>query len=262
MQKQIRDHKDRKGAVDVLLNALTTEHTEKTEYTERVEYTERQERWKAGFQGNEEYPMKNYVRELTILVVLLIAGTVPVIAAEQKAVFAGGCFWGVEAVFEHVKGVIAVRSGYAGGTAQTANYRDVSSGETKHAESVEIRFDPAKVSYVRLLNIFFAVAHDPTEVNRQGPDIGTQYRSVIFYTNADQQRAANAFITALNSSKALGKPAATQVVRFVAFFAAEDYHQDFLKKNPEDPYIVAHDLPKLSELKTKFPELYRAEPAP
>jgi peptide-methionine (S)-S-oxide reductase len=206
--------------------------------------------------------MKNYVRRLVSFAVLLIAGAVTTFAAEQKAVFAGGCFWGVEAVFEHVKGVIAVRSGYAGGTANSANYRDVSGGDTKHAESVEIRFDPSKVSYVQLLNIFFAVAHDPTEVNRQGPDTGPQYRSVIFYVNADQQRAAKAFITALDSSKALDKPVATQVVPIVAFFAAEEYHQNYLKNNPDDSYIVAHDLPKLADLKTKFPELYRADPAP
>jgi peptide-methionine (S)-S-oxide reductase len=206
--------------------------------------------------------MKNYIRSLVAIVTFLIAGATHGFAAEQKAVFAGGCFWGVEAVFEHVKGVIAVRSGYAGGTAKTANYQDVSGGQTKHAESVEIRFDPAKVSYVQLLNIFFAVAHDPTEVNRQGPDVGTQYRSVIFYLNANQQRAAKAFITAIDSSKALDKPVATQVVPLVAFFAAEEHHQDYLKNNPDDSYIVAHDLPKLAELKKRFPELYRADPAP
>ena len=203
-----------------------------------------------------------YIRGLTLFMVLLVAVAMPTFAAEQKAVFAGGCFWGVEAVFEHVKGVNSVRSGYSGGTAKTANYRDVSSGETQHAESVEIRFDPAKVSYVQLLNIFFAVAHDPTEVDRQGPDTGTQYRSVIFYANADQQRAANAFITAINSSKALDKPVATQVVPLAAFYAAEDYHQNYLKNNPDEPYIVHNDLPKLADLKKKFPELYRADPTP
>ena len=206
--------------------------------------------------------MKNYIRRLIALTVLILAGAASTFAAEEKAVFAGGCFWGVEAVFEHVKGVIAVRSGYSGGTAKTANYQDVSSGETKHAESVEIRFDPAKVSYIQLLNIFFAVAHDPTEVNRQGPDTGTQYRSVIFYANADQQRAAKAFISALDSSKALDKPVATQVVPLVEFYPAEEHHQDYLKNNPDDSYIVYNDLPKLTALKKKFPELYRADPAP
>jgi peptide-methionine (S)-S-oxide reductase len=205
--------------------------------------------------------MKNYIR-LIALTVLLVAGNVPAFAAEQKAVFAGGCFWGLEGVFEHVKGVTAVRSGYSGGTAKTANYEDVSSGETKHAESVEIRFDPAKVSYIQLLNIFFAVAHDPTEVNRQGPDTGTQYRSVIFYANADQQRAAKAFISALDASQALDKPIATQVVPLVEFYPAEEHHQDYLKNNPHEPYIVHNDLPKIAALKKKFPELYRAEPAP
>ena len=194
-----------------------------------------------------------------LLTILLVA---PAFAAEQKAAFAGGCFWGVEAVFEHVKGVIAVRSGYAGGTRETANYESVSSGGSTHAETVELRFDPAKVSYIQLLNIFFAVAHDPTEIDRQGPDIGAQYRSVIFYLNASQQRSAKAFINALNDSKALDKPVATKVVPLVAFFVAEDYHQNFLRRHPDDPYIVRHDLPKLAELKKKFPELYKGNPAP
>src|SRR6187549_1094886 len=186
--------------------------------------------------------MKSYIRIAVILTTFLIAAVAPCLAAEQKAVFAGGCFWGVEAVFEHVKGVVAVRSGYAGGTSKSANYEDVSGGTTGHAESVEIRFDPTKVSYIQLLNIFFAVAHDPTEVNRQGPDHGTQYRSVIFYANADQQRSAKAFIDALDSSKALDKPIATQVVPLVAFYAAEEHHQNYLKNNPDDSYIVHNDL--------------------
>jgi len=206
--------------------------------------------------------MKNYIRIAVILTTFLIAAVAPCLAAEQKAVFAGGCFWGVEAVFEHVKGAVAVRSGYSGGTSKSANYEDVSGGTTGHAESVEVRFDPAKVSYIQLLNIFFAVAHDPTEVNRQGPDHGTQYRSVIFYANADQQRSAKAFIDALDSSKALDKPVATQVVPLVAFYAAEEHHQNYLKNNPDDSYIVHNDLPKLTALKRKFPELYRADPAP
>ncbi|PYT00823.1 MAG: peptide-methionine (S)-S-oxide reductase [Acidobacteria bacterium] len=206
--------------------------------------------------------MRDYILRIGILVSLFMFGVTATFAGEQKAVFAGGCFWGLEAVFEHVKGVNAVRSGYSGGNARTANYQDVSGGETKHAESVEIRFDPAKVSYIQLLNIFFAVAHDPTQVNRQGPDTGTQYRSAIFYTNADQEKSATAFIDALNSSKALDKPVATQVVPLVAFFAAEEHHQDYLKNNPDEPYIVYNDLPKLTALKKKFPELYRNDPAP
>lgn len=190
-------------------------------------------------------------------VALLLVFSASTFAAEQKAVFAGGCFWGVEAVFEHVKGVIDVRSGYAGGTKETANYGDVSSGDTKHAESVEVRFDPAKVSYEQLLNIFFVVAHDPTEVNRQGPDVGTQYRSAIFYMNASQHRSANAFIAALNKSGAFDKPIATEVVPFVQFFEAEEHHQDYLKHHPDDPYIVYNDIPKLVALEQKFPALYR-----
>lgn len=195
----------------------------------------------------------------TLVMSLLLSASA--FGAEQKAVFAGGCFWGVEAVFEHVKGVIDVRSGYAGGTKETATYEDVSSGETKHAESVEIRFDPAKVTYEQLLYVFFAVAHDPTEVNRQGPDVGTQYRSAIFYADEKQKKSAKAFILALGTSKAFDKPVATEVVPLVGFFEAEKYHQDFLKNNPDHPYIVAHDLPKLKVLKEKFPELYRSEPS-
>ncbi len=179
-----------------------------------------------------------------------------IFAAEQKAIFAGGCFWGVEAVFEHVKGVIGVRSGYAGGTKETANYRDVSGGETKHAEVVEIRFDPAKISYEQLLYVFFAVAHDPTELNRQGPDVGPQYRSAIFYADEKQKTAVKVFIKALETSKAFPKPVVTEIGPLVEFFEAEDYHQDYLVKNPKDAYIVAHDLPKLSALKQKFPNLY------
>jgi len=183
-------------------------------------------------------------------------------AAEQTAVFAGGCFWGVEAVFEHVTGVVAVRSGYSGGSKETADYETVSTGETKHAESVEVRFDDSKVTYEQLLYVFFAVAHDPTEVDRQGPDVGTQYRSVIFYKDEKQKAAAKAFITAIDMSKALNKPVATQLVPFTAFFEAEKYHQNYLRNNPKDPYIVTHDLPKLEALKQKFPSLYREKPSP
>ncbi len=182
----------------------------------------------------------------------------PVYAAEQKAIFAGGCFWGVEAVFEHVNGVIDVRSGYAGGTKMTANYDDVSGGNTKHAETVEVRFDPAKITYEQLLSVFFAVAHDPTEVDRQGPDTGPQYRSVIFYIGEKQKKAATAFIRAIDASKAFPQKVATQVVPLIEFLPAENYHQDFLKNNPDHPYIVAHDLPKLKALKERFPKLYRA----
>lgn len=201
--------------------------------------------------------MRICLSRLISTVVLAIALSLPVSAAEEKAVFAGGCFWGVEAVFEHVKGVIDVRSGYSGGTKATANYGAVSNGETRHAESVEIRFDPSKVTYEQLLYVFFAVAHDPTEVDRQGPDVGKQYRSVIFYVDQKQKRVALSFIRAIETSKAFNKPIATEVVPLVAFFVAENYHQDFLKNNPDHPYIIAHDLAKLRALKEKFPAFYR-----
>ena len=203
--------------------------------------------------------MRQSAVTVLLLTILLAA---PALAAEQKAVFAGGCFWGVEAVFEHVKGVIAVRSGYAGGTKETASYDLVSGGQTKHAESVEIRFDPAKIKYEQLLFIFFAVAHDPTEIDRQGPDVGSQYRSAIFYLDEKQKKSAETFVRALDASRAWDKPVATKIQPLIQFFAAEDHHQDFLKRNPEDPYIVQHDLPKLAELKRKFPDLYRATPTP
>lgn len=178
------------------------------------------------------------------------------VKGKQVAVFAGGCFWGVEAVFEHVKGVSDVRSGYAGGDAKSATYEKVSDGKTGHAEAVKITFDPEKVSYIQLLTIFFAVAHDPTQLNRQGPDVGTQYRSAIFYTSDEQRTQAAAYIEAIDSSKALTKPVVTQVVPLENFFEAEDYHQDYLVKNPNEPYIVIHDKPKLVALKKQFPDLY------
>jgi peptide-methionine (S)-S-oxide reductase len=201
--------------------------------------------------------MRICVYRLISTALLAVALASPVTAAEEKAVLAGGCFWGVEAVFEHVKGVIDVRSGYSGGTRATANYGAISNGETRHAESVEVRFDPAKVTYEQLLYVFFAVAHDPTEIDRQGPDVGKQYRSVIFYVDEKQKKAAQSFIRAIETSKAFSKPIATEVVPLVEFFVAENYHQDFLRNNPDHPYIIAHDLPKLSALKEKFPALYR-----
>ena len=206
--------------------------------------------------------MRKFAAYFIATACLTAAMSISTFAAERKAVFAGGCFWGVEAVFEHVKGVIAVRSGYAGGTKEAANYDDVSSGTTKHAESVEIRFDPAKITYEQLLNIFFVVAHDPTQVDRQGPDTGTQYRSAIFYSDEKQKSSSLAFIKALNDSKAFEKPIATQVAPLTGFFEAEEHHQNYLKRNPDDPYIVYNDLPKLTELKNKFPALYRTVPAP
>lgn len=174
----------------------------------------------------------------------------------ETAVFAGGCFWGVEAVFENLKGVTDVKSGYAGGTAKSANYDDVSGGDTQHAEAVKVTFDPAKITYSQLLNVFFSVAHNPTELNRQGPDTGPQYRSAIFFKGEDQQNQAVAFIAEIDRSKAWPKPVVTQVVPLTRFYVAEAYHQDYLVRNPTQPYIVMHDLPKLVELKKKFPELY------
>lgn len=194
-----------------------------------------------------------HLRVLFSIVLLSVAAN----AAEETAVFAGGCFWGVEAVFEHVKGVKDVRSGYSGGTKETANYDDVSYGKSTHAEAVRITFDPAKVTYEQLLYIFFAVVHDPTEVDRQGPDIGPQYRSAIFYMDGKQKQSADKFIASITASKVFDKPVATQVVKFDRFYDAETEHQDFMRKNPTHPYIVAHDLPKLEALKKKFPELYK-----
>ncbi len=174
----------------------------------------------------------------------------------QTAVFAGGCFWGVDAVFKHVKGVTEVKSGYSGGEAKTAQYDTVSGGDTGHAESVKVIFDPAKVTYVQLLTIFFSVAHDPTELNRQGPDTGTQYRSAIFYADEDQKKAAQEYIDNIDKSKTLSKPVVTEVVPLKAFYDAEAYHQNYLALHPSQPYIVINDKPKVAALKAKFPDLY------
>ena len=175
----------------------------------------------------------------------------------KTAFFAGGCFWGVDAVFKHVKGVTEVKSGYSGGEAKTANYDRVSDGDTGHAESVQVTFDPAKVTYVQLLNVFFSVAHDPTQLNRQSPDTGTQYRSAIFYTDEDQKKAAVDFIESLNNSKTLPKPVVTEVTPLKAFYLAEAYHQDYLARHPDQPYIVINDKPKVADLKKRFPDLYQ-----
>ena len=177
----------------------------------------------------------------------------------QTAVFAGGCFWGVEAVFRHVKGVSKAVSGYAGGSFKTADYERVSTGSTGHAESVEVTYDPAQVSYGELLRIFFSVAHDPTQLNRQGPDYGTQYRSAIFYVSDEQKRVAQAYIGQLGQAKAYSSPIVTQLVALPAFYAAEAYHQNYLALHPTQPYIVMHDLPKLAQLKQQFPDRYVAK---
>ena len=185
----------------------------------------------------------------------------PLAAAKAKltVVLAGGCFWGVEAVYEHVKGVTDVKSGYSGGSAADAQYGMVSSGQTGHAESVRITYDPSQISYGQLLKVFFSVAHDPTELNRQGPDIGPHYRSAIFYSNEEQKQIAEAYIAQLNSAKVFTGPIATQVVAFKSFHEAEGYHQDYLAKHPDQPYIVVHDLPKLENLRKTLPGLYRAK---
>ena len=174
----------------------------------------------------------------------------------QTAVFAGGCFWGVEAVFRHVNGVSSAVSGYAGGEAKTADYEMVSSGSTGHAESVKVTYDPAKVSYGQLLTVFFSVAHDPTQLNRQGPDTGTQYRSAIFTTSDEQARVARAYIEQLNGAKAFGRPIVTEVVALPAFYAAESYHQNYAALHPTQPYIAINDLPKVAHLRETFPTLY------
>lgn len=175
----------------------------------------------------------------------------------QTAVFAGGCFWGMDAVFKHVKGVTEVVSGYAGGSAETAHYNQVSKGNTGHAESVRIRFDPATISYQQLLEVFFKVAHDPTERNRQGPDEGGQYRSVIFYTSPEQQQIAQDYIRQLIAAHAFSAPIVTQVVPLPEFYPAEEYHQNFYALHRYMGYIVAYDVPKLKRLREQFPALYQ-----
>ncbi|MGH7624255.1 MAG: peptide-methionine (S)-S-oxide reductase MsrA [Gemmatimonadaceae bacterium] len=179
----------------------------------------------------------------------------------STAVLAGGCFWGLQLVFQHVKGVTGVTAGYAGGTSGTATYDQVSTGETGHAESVRITYDPSRVTYGRLLKVFFSVATDPTELNRQGPDVGSQYRSAIFYGNQEQQRVAAAYIAQLGSTKSFSAPIVTQVVPLKGFFAAEDYHQDFAIKHPDYPYIVINDAPKLKNLAAEWPALYQTAAA-
>jgi peptide-methionine (S)-S-oxide reductase len=178
---------------------------------------------------------------------------------EQTAVLAGGCFWGVEAVFEHVKGVIKVTSGYSGGSASTAQYETVSTGETGHAESVKIIYDPSQISYGRLLRVFFSVAHDPTELNRQGPDTGSQYRSAIFYGNEEQKRIAEAYIVQLNKARVFDGPIVTKVTALQSFYEAEAYHQGYLDRHPDEPYIIINDLPKVENLRKHFPDLYKAK---
>ncbi len=192
------------------------------------------------------------------------ATTLPAAALDQApaggdavAVFAGGCFWGVQAVFEHIKGVKSATSGYAGGTVRSPSYEDVSSGETGHAESVRVVYDPAVVSYGELLRVFFSVVHDPTQLNRQGPDVGPNYRSAIFYVNDEQKRLAQAYIDQLTKAKVFPRPIVTQVAPLHGFYPAEAYHQDYALHHPDNPYIVINDAPKVANLRKEFPALYR-----
>jgi peptide-methionine (S)-S-oxide reductase len=179
----------------------------------------------------------------------------------ETAVVAGGCFWGVQGVFQHVKGVTSAVSGYAGGAGTTARYEDVGTGMTGHAESVQITFDPKQITYGQLLRVYFSVAHDPTQMNRQGPDSGRQYRSAIFPQSESQQKVATAYVAQLQESGAYSRPIVTSIEPGKAFYPAEAYHQDFLTLNPTYPYIVINDLPKIDHLKQMFPDLYRAQPA-
>jgi peptide-methionine (S)-S-oxide reductase len=180
--------------------------------------------------------------------------------APDTAVFAGGCFWGVEAVFEHLKGVKSAVSGFAGGGLGSPSYQEVSTGSTGHAEAVQVVYDPSQISYEQLLHVFFSVAHDPTQLNRQGPDVGTQYRSAIFYATEEQHQAAEAYVAQLRAAKAFPRPIVTEISPLRAFYPAESYHQHYLMRHPHSPYIVINDAPKLEHLQKEFPALYRDPP--
>ncbi len=209
----------------------------------------------------------NFILTLTVLCACVgIAAAAPAQRARQShqthlaglptAVFAGGCFWGIEAVFEHVKGVTEVTVGYSGGSAKTAHYELVSTGTTGHAEAVQVTYDPAQVSYEQLLKVFFSVAHDPTQLNRQGPDTGTQYRSAVFYTSEEQKRTALNYIDQLNLAKIFAQPIVTQVSPLNSFYQAEAYHQNYAAQHPDDPYILINDHPKVEQLHEQLPDLY------
>jgi peptide-methionine (S)-S-oxide reductase len=188
------------------------------------------------------------------------AQDMPAAATTETAVFAGGCFWGVQAVFQHTKGVLNAVSGYSGGEKSTAKYELIGSGRTGHAESVQITYDPKQVSFGTLLQVYFSVAHDPTTLNRQGPDAGTQYRSAVFYANAEQKRVTESYIAQLDAAKVFPAKIVTQVTPLVAFYPAEAYHQDYATLNPHSPYIATFDLPKIANLKATLPRLYRDKP--
>jgi peptide-methionine (S)-S-oxide reductase len=185
-----------------------------------------------------------------------VDATLATAKSEQTAVVAGGCFWGIQAVFQHVKGVIGATSGYSGGAAATAEYKLVSNGDTGQAESVKIAYDPSQITYGQLFRVFFSVAHDPTQLNRQGPDNGSQYRSSILYANDEQERIAAAYIAQLEKAKVFPRPIVTQVVPLKAFYPAETYHQDYAAHHPDNPYIVYNDAPKVAHLRQQFPDLY------
>ncbi|MDB5806738.1 MAG: peptide methionine sulfoxide reductase [Betaproteobacteria bacterium] len=180
--------------------------------------------------------------------------------SSETAVFAGGCFWGIQAVFQHTRGVTQAVSGYAGGEKNTASYETVSTGSTGHAESVQVTYDPKVISYGKLLQVYFSVAHDPTQLNHQFPDTGTQYRSAVFYKDAQQKQVTDAYIAQLNGARVYKDKIVTQVTPLKAFYAAENYHQDYATIHPDQPYIATYDLPKLGNLKTLFPDLYRDKP--
>ena len=208
---------------------------------------------------NSSYLLNNHIGLIVLMTIFSSAAiaTDKIVPIQQTAIFAGGCFWGVDAVFKHVKGVSEVVSGYAGGTAKTANYDKVSNGKTEHAEAVRINFDPSQVSYQQLLEVFFSVAHDPTELNRQGPDVGSQYRSAIFYTSAEQQQDAQRYIQQLTGARTFPSAIVTQVVPLTKFYPAESYHQNYLALHPDEPYIVINDMHKLAQLRKQFPALYQ-----
>jgi peptide-methionine (S)-S-oxide reductase len=189
-------------------------------------------------------------------------GNLPARAASEKvAVFAGGCFWGVEGVFEHLKGVKSATSGYAGGTVASPSYEDVSSGATGHAESVRVVYDPAVISYDQLLEVFFAVAHDPTQLNRQGPDTGTQYRSIVFYADSSERESAETYVAKLRARKTFSRPIVTEITPLGTFYPAESYHQHYMERHPYQPYILINDAPKVAHLRKAFPALYQDPPA-
>ena len=202
----------------------------------------------------------NYASAATVIPDPAVDETLASQKGQETVVVSGGCFWGVQAVFQHVKGVTRATSGYSGGTVKNPNYEQVSSGETGHAESVQIVYDPSKITLGQLLKVFFSVAHDPTELNRQGPDTGTQYRSIIFFSNTDQQRIAQSYVDQLNQSKVFSQPIVTQIVPLKAFYRAEDYHQNYATEHPDNPYIAMFDLPKLKNLQQQFPGLYVPKP--